>query len=372
MQMSPTTLRREKFRNNTAFRFPLLFIGFLSIAWLIDNDVLALPVNATMQAFTAKMVLLGSNAVGLRAALSGTTVVPSGGIPFDVTTGCTGLAVALVVIAAVLAYPAPRRAKIVGLGVLVPLVFVVNIARLVSMGWAGTRSQALFDFFHLFAWQFMIVAFVGLGFWLWARLSSRGGDKVRFVLLEAARALGIFTAVFLTLFFLGVKGGFNAYVMVLNWFVSVIAGLSGMRWSIPHTIQSVIDFGLWPYLTWSSFVALFLATPRIHWKTRAVGAFAILTPVLVLPYAFYVAVDVNHPMSPGMTDVLDIVFDFGVPVVTWLLWARASWKRPGLYACPACGERHDLIVEHIKMAHPIKTGKILARLRNEHPELSTE
>jgi hypothetical protein len=48
---------------------------------------------------------------------------------------------------------------------------------------------------------------------------------------------------------------------------------------------------------------------------------------------------------------------------------RGSWKAPGKHACPACNERHDDIVEHVKTRHPIKTGKILAQLRREHPEL---
>lgn len=350
------------------FRFPIVFFALLGVSWLVYE--LALPAFDWLQSGTVQLVLLGSSIIGLQASAVGSVVTFGGKFSFDVERGCTGIAVAFALASAILAYPAPKKARLLGVLVGVPFVFVVNIARLVTMGWAGVRSPDLFDLLHLFVWQVMVILMAGLGFYAWVRLNARGGDKLRTVAMELARAFGIFLLAFFALWLIGLYGGILAYLRTFDVTVSIMRGLLGMRWRMPHNTQAAIDFGIYPYFTWIGFVSLFLATPRIRWAKKARGAFFLLSPIFFFTYALYITICLNSHMTETEVSVLDILFDYGVPIVTWLLWARGSWKAPGRYTCPTCSERHDDIIGHVKAHHPFKTGKILDQVRSKYPELA--
>src|SRR5882672_10297288 len=87
------------------------------------------------QGLTVWLVTHASNFVGLSASSVGSVVSFGGGsFSYDVEQGCTGSAVALVMSAAVLAYPSPWRVRLLGVLAVLPLVLVINLVRLVTMG----------------------------------------------------------------------------------------------------------------------------------------------------------------------------------------------------------------------------------------------
>jgi exosortase H (IPTLxxWG-CTERM-specific) len=97
--------------------------------------------------------------------------------PFRVSieNDCNGAWAHLILLASVLAYPAPVRAKLVGLLVMQPLLFAINILRIVSLFVIGFYQLSLFRAAHVYVWQFLIIGCALALFLAWAeRVAARG------------------------------------------------------------------------------------------------------------------------------------------------------------------------------------------------------
>jgi exosortase/archaeosortase family protein len=87
-----------------------------------------------------------------------------------VTNGCNGLEVCILFAAAVLAFPAPIRARFIGAIGGVAVVQSVNLLRIISLVLLVRVAQGWFDFFHLYVWDAFIMMdgvalFLGWCYW---------------------------------------------------------------------------------------------------------------------------------------------------------------------------------------------------------------
>lgn len=99
-------------------------------------------------------------------------VSPQGRI--NVLNGCEGLETLFLLVAAVLAYPFPWRARLVGLLLGTLLVYGLNQARLVLLWHAFQQDRALFGLLHGTVLPLVMVAVCLLGFlWFVARHDPR-------------------------------------------------------------------------------------------------------------------------------------------------------------------------------------------------------
>ncbi len=110
--------------------------------------------------------------IGIDAFREVSALYGPGGFAYEISRGCLGLVPAAFLIVGVLAYPGERRRKLRALVVGVPLLFVLNLMRLVHLFYLGVYRPDLFPLAHQVVWQGAIIAAVFL-FWLAATATWR-------------------------------------------------------------------------------------------------------------------------------------------------------------------------------------------------------
>ena len=151
-------------------RFLLLFALFLVIFYVVVashpvNDHVVVPFTAAVA--RASAVLL--NLLGEGVSVSG-TAIGSKAFSVNIENGCNGLETALLLAAAVLAFPASWRQRIAGFvgGFLV--IEIVNLVRVVSLFWIGAHRPRWFGSAHTLVWQSLVVLAGVALFVLWASI----------------------------------------------------------------------------------------------------------------------------------------------------------------------------------------------------------
>jgi len=104
--------------------------------------------------------------LGLAARVSG-RIVTLPNFSIEVVGECTGLYEMLIFLAAVIAYPAGWRKKILGAGLGIPLLYVINIVRMVFITAVGNWSPGTFEFMHLYFWQVAMILIIVAVWVLW-------------------------------------------------------------------------------------------------------------------------------------------------------------------------------------------------------------
>lgn len=104
-------------------------------------------------------------------AVSGATLYsPANGFSVTILAGCNGVEAMIVLLAAILAYPAPWKHRFAGLGAGVAAIQLLNIVRIVSLFYIGQWSLAVFEWAHLYAWQALIMLDALIVWLLWLRI----------------------------------------------------------------------------------------------------------------------------------------------------------------------------------------------------------
>lgn len=95
------------------------------------------------------------------------------GFGVSIEAGCNGVEAVIILMAGMVAFPAPLRLKVIG--VLIGLVAVqgVNILRVISLYYLGKWDKEIFDFAHLYLWQALIMLDVLLVWLLWIRAVAK-------------------------------------------------------------------------------------------------------------------------------------------------------------------------------------------------------
>ena len=99
-------------------------------------------------------------------------VIASSASPFAVSieAGCNGVEATLVLVAAILAFPAPWPHRLRGIGVGVAAVQALNVVRVVTLFYLGRWNRDVFEWAHLYVWQALIMLDVLIVWVIWVRL----------------------------------------------------------------------------------------------------------------------------------------------------------------------------------------------------------
>ncbi|MEO8803218.1 MAG: exosortase H [Rudaea sp.] len=90
-----------------------------------------------------------------------------GGI--EIVAGCNGVEAVLILVSAILAFPAPLKNKLVGIALGFVAIQTLNLVRIISLFYLHEWNQVWFEWFHLYLWQALIIL-DALVFWLiWLR-----------------------------------------------------------------------------------------------------------------------------------------------------------------------------------------------------------
>lgn len=95
------------------------------------------------------------------------------GFGVSIEAGCNGVEAAIVLIAAMVAFPAPWLFKLVGVAIGIVAVQVANLLRVISLYYLGQWNMEVFEFAHLYLWQALIMLDVLLVWLLWMRSVAR-------------------------------------------------------------------------------------------------------------------------------------------------------------------------------------------------------
>jgi exosortase H (IPTLxxWG-CTERM-specific) len=100
------------------------------------------------------------------------------GFAMIIMAGCNGVEAMLVLLAGILAYPAPWRLKLIGLAVGVVAIQALNLVRIVSLYYLGQWDLKWFEWAHLYAWQALIMLDALLVWMLWIRAIPPSSEPV--------------------------------------------------------------------------------------------------------------------------------------------------------------------------------------------------
>jgi len=107
------------------------------------------------------------NLFGQNTIVAGTTV-QSSVFGITVVTACTGVFITGLFLIAVIAFPARWTSKIIGAGIGIVGIFLVNIVRLVSLYFIGVHWPGFLDQAHQLIWQSLLIV-IAVALWLlWA------------------------------------------------------------------------------------------------------------------------------------------------------------------------------------------------------------
>lgn len=151
-------------RHRTILRSVMIFIvliGLWSVFYPRIMDARGLDwLMQLIAGLTTYLLWLLGNPVNLNE-----TVVASSVFSMQVGNECTGIVPAVILIAAVIAYPSSLLKKILCLGLGIPVIFLINLVRTVSLYYVGVHIPQYFDISHFVVWQ-SITILVVIGIWL--------------------------------------------------------------------------------------------------------------------------------------------------------------------------------------------------------------
>jgi exosortase H (IPTLxxWG-CTERM-specific) len=95
------------------------------------------------------------------------------GFAVAIEAGCNGIEAAIILMAAMLAFPATGRQRVIGITLGLTTVQALNILRIISLFYLGQWNRTVFEWAHLYVWQALIMLDVLLVFLFWLRWVSR-------------------------------------------------------------------------------------------------------------------------------------------------------------------------------------------------------
>jgi exosortase H (IPTLxxWG-CTERM-specific) len=159
-------------------RFLAVFVALLAVSFGFEltpfaqafivtpwTDAVARVSGLLMRAFDGSITTSG-NVIGSQAS----------SFAVSIEAGCNGLEATLVLVSAIVAFPAPWRHRLRGILAGVVAVQALNVVRVASLFYLGQWNRDVFEWAHLYAWQALIMLDVLIVWVVWVRLlpASRG------------------------------------------------------------------------------------------------------------------------------------------------------------------------------------------------------
>lgn len=98
------------------------------------------------------------------------------GFAVSIEAGCNGVEATIVLLAAILAFPAPWKNKVVGFAAGILAVQGLNVVRIISLFYLGQWDRQVFEWAHLYVWQALIMLDVLIVWLVWVRTLPRASD----------------------------------------------------------------------------------------------------------------------------------------------------------------------------------------------------
>jgi exosortase H (IPTLxxWG-CTERM-specific) len=146
-------------------RFCVLFAVFTGLAFAIlyaGQNLFVVPLNRHLAWMTEKVLRL----VGVAATSSG-AIVTMGSFAVEIRNNCNAIYEVGLYAAAVWAYPASWRDRLIGTLIGAAVLYVVNFLRIMTLLAVGLLHREWFEATHLYAWQAVFLLVVGTCWIAW-------------------------------------------------------------------------------------------------------------------------------------------------------------------------------------------------------------
>lgn len=143
--------------------FGVLIALYFVVAWNPVNDHVIVPATEGITAAAGGIL----HVVGQNVSVHGTQI-SSSRFAVNVNNGCNGIEAMLILLAAIGTFPAPLRARAIGLGIGAVIVQLLNEIRIVSLYLIGAYRPAMFQVFHTAVWQVVVILAAIVFFLQWS------------------------------------------------------------------------------------------------------------------------------------------------------------------------------------------------------------
>lgn len=133
-------------------RFPLLFSLLLVLSFVITCNIPYSLEYQLREAIASGSVFL-AKCLGLDTVLESRTVFTIEGKRLFIISECTGASYILIFASAVMAYPSKLNKKLYGLIFGIALISLLNLIRIVFLGYVGGHYPQYFELFHYYLWE---------------------------------------------------------------------------------------------------------------------------------------------------------------------------------------------------------------------------
>jgi len=158
-------------------RFVVIFLLALMVLFTIEmlvpvQEHVVVPFTGLLASISAALVTPFDNSV---IAYGKVLQFTDTGFAVSIEAGCNGVEATIVLVAAVLAFPGPWRARLLAILLGFLAVQTMNIARIISLFYLGDWNTDVFMWVHLYLWPALIMLDVLIVFIVYLRyLSGRG------------------------------------------------------------------------------------------------------------------------------------------------------------------------------------------------------
>jgi len=91
------------------------------------------------------------------------------GFGVRIERGCNGLEAVIILFSAIFAFPAPIKSKLIGFVAGFFAIQLLNLVRIISLFYLGQWNYTVFEWFHLYLWQALIILDALVVWLIWLR-----------------------------------------------------------------------------------------------------------------------------------------------------------------------------------------------------------
>jgi exosortase H (IPTLxxWG-CTERM-specific) len=145
-------------------KFCMVMLGLYAVIALNQvNDGVVVPFTEVVTNGAVGLLSIFESGVGTAG-----TVMRSARFALDVRNGCNGVEAVILLAAAIFAFPATLRSRLIGVSAASVAIELLNLVRLSSLFWLGEHDRRIFEFFHVAVWQSLVILAAISIFILWS------------------------------------------------------------------------------------------------------------------------------------------------------------------------------------------------------------
>jgi len=147
--------------------FTILLIGLFALEILQPAEkYVIIPFTSFIADISVWIVqFFDDNVVAYRNVIRNATT----GFGVRIERGCNGVEAVIILFAAIFAFPAPIKNKLIGFTIGFFAIQLLNLVRIVSLFYLGQWNQVAFEWFHLYLWQALIILDALVVWLVWLR-----------------------------------------------------------------------------------------------------------------------------------------------------------------------------------------------------------